>query len=154
MAELLMIKLEDGLHPTDADGYAAIRQVSENTIVKVKFSVPRNVRQLRLYFAMLKVVFEHQKEPRQYATTNDLRDGINIALGHFHYVKNPLTGQIYTVPNSIAFGAMDNIAFREYFEAFKDFVCNKILPRVQSRDLDQAVADMLRLPGPDQIERQ
>lgn len=153
MTELLMTKLEDGLHPTDQDGYMAIRQVPEHAIVKVKFSVPRNIAQHRLYFAMIKLVFEHQKEPRQYATTEHLREGINIALGHFHTVKNPITGMVYTVPNSTSFGSMDQMAFREYFEAFKDFVCNKILPRVNSRDLDQAVADMLRLPGPDQIER-
>lgn len=153
MTELLMVKLEDGLHPTDSDGYSAIRQVPENSILKVNFSVPRNVRQLRLYHAMIKLVFEHQKEPRQYATTEHLREGINIALGHFHHVKNPITGMVYQVPNSVSFGAMDQISFNEYFQAFKDFVCNEILPRVQNRDLDQAVADMLRLPGPDQIER-
>jgi hypothetical protein len=153
MSELIMQKLEDALHPTDVDGIAAMLQIPENSFLKVKFSVPRNVKQLRLYFAMINLVFEHQKEPRSYPTRDRLREGINIALGHFHEVKNPLTGQIFTVPNSISFGAMDNVEFREYFEAFKSFVLDKILPRVQSRDLDQAVADMLRLPGPDQLQR-
>lgn len=153
MTELIMEKREDALLPTDDDGYQAMRRMSEGSLVKVNFSVPRSVRQLRLYHAMIKVVFEHQREPRLYATRDDLRAGINLALGHSHEVRNILTGEIRTIPNSVAFGAMDDIAFREYFEAFKHLVLSQILPKVQSRDLDQAVADMLRIAGPDQIER-
>ena len=151
--QLLMEKIEERLIPTDDEGYKAIRLMPDGTIVRVTFSVPRSARQLRLYHAMINLVFEHQEEPRQFPTRDALRAGINIALGHSEQVHNYLTGQIYTIPKSIAFGAMDHTEFVEYFDAFKHFVLTQILPRVESRDLDQAVADMLRLPGPNQLLR-
>lgn len=153
MTEILMIKLEDDLHPADADGYAAIRAIPENAMLKVNFSVPRNVRQLRLFFAMLKLIHAHQREPRQYATSEDLRASVLVAMGHCHEVRNILSGQVFTMPNSIAFGAMDQMQWKEFFDAFKRFVYETILPGVNSRDLDQQIADMLHEPGPDQLER-
>jgi uncharacterized protein DUF1367 len=153
VTELLMIKMEDGLHPTDSDGYAALRQVPENAIVRVKFSVPRNIAQHRLFFALINVVFEHQREPHMFATREALREAITISAGYFETIQNPITGLIYTRPKSIAFGAMDGVEWRDFLEAAKRVILDAILPRVQSRDLDQAVSDILRLPGPDQIER-
>ena len=148
MTELLMMKMEDGLHPADDEARQAIRQVPENSIVKVKVSVPRNVRQFRLYHAMVNVVFQHQMEPKAYATREDLRAGISIALGHCHEVRNARTGAMSLMPNSTSFGAMDQVEWKEYFDAFKQFVLTVILPGVNSRDLDNAIADMLREPNP------
>lgn len=151
MTEILMEKIEDSLHPVDADGQAAIRAMPDRSIVKVKFSVPRNVRQLRLFFAMINLVFDNQREPRRFATKDDLRAAVMIATGHFHEVKNLLHGTVHIIPNSISFGAMDDMAFREFFEAFKNLVFTKIIPGVGRRDFEQQIADMLRLPGPDQM---
>lgn len=145
MTEILMQKFEDSFHPVDAEGIAALKATPENSIIKIKFSVPRNARQLRLFFAMVNVVFDHQPEPRWFATRDKLREAITIRAGHFHEVKGP-KGEVYTIPDSISFGSMDQMAWREFFDAAKNVILTQILPRVNSRDLDRQVADMLREP--------
>lgn len=153
MTQILMAKLEDGLHPVDEAGVEAMRSIPEGGYVTIKFWVPRNIRMHRLFFAMIKLVFEHQPEPKMYATERGLREALLLAAGHSHEVINLEHGTVHIIPNSIAYGAMDQIEFRQLFESVKNIILEKILPRVRSRDLDQQVSDMLRLPGPDQIER-
>jgi hypothetical protein len=153
MTDLIMIKGQHGLTPTDAEGWAALRQINDGALLRVKFSVPRNVRQHRLFFALINLVFEHQPEPRQFATREALREAITVAAGHFHEVRNVINGKVYTVPNSISFGALDQPAWQEFFEAAKRVIVEKIIPGINNRDLDQAIADMLQAPGPDQMER-
>lgn len=151
--EVLMCKMEDGLHPVDEAGIEALRSIPENGYVTIKFWVPRNIRLHRLFFAMIKLVWAHQPEPRQYATEQGLREALLIAAGHCHEIINLEHGTVHIIPNSMAFGAMDQVEFRQLFEAVKHIILEKILPRVNSRDLDQQVSDVLRLPGPDQLER-
>jgi len=153
MTEILMQKIEDGLHPVDQDGYEAIRHFNDGVFVKVKFSVPRNIRQFRLYHAMINLIFVHQREPKVFPTREIMRKEISIALGHCQEVRNSFTGKTYTIVRSTDFGSMDQLEWIEYFDAFKRFVLEKIVPGVGSKDLDQAIADMLRITGPEQMER-
>lgn len=151
--EILMEKIEGGLHPVDEDGHRALQEIQENGYVTIKFWVPRNIRLHRLFFALVKLVWTNQKEPRLYPTEVSLREALAIAVGHSHEVVNLEHGTIHTIPNSISYGAMDQVEFKQFFEATKQVILDRILPGVASRDLDQQVSDMLRLPGPDQMER-
>ena len=150
--QVLMEKIEDSLVPTDEESIVAIRQIPEHSIVKIQVSVPRNIKKHRLFFAMLKLVFENQPEPRQFPTQDKLLDALKIATGHVREVRD-LLGNTHIVPDSIAFGRMDEIAFSQLFESFKQVIFERIIPGVRSRDFEQRLADLLKEPGPDQIER-
>jgi hypothetical protein len=152
MAEILLEKLEDALHPVDEDSINAMRQIPERTIVKVKVSIPRNIRQHRLFFALIKLMWVHQLEPRQFPTEDSLRAAVLIAIGHVIEVRC-YDGTTRFIPDSIAFGRMDNIAFQQLLDSAIHFITTFLLPGMGNRDLEQQVADMLRLPGPAQLER-
>lgn len=152
MAEFLMEKWQDWLRPVEQDAFEAMHQIPEGAIVKVKVSVPRNIRQHRLFFALVKLLWEHQVEPRQFPTEESLRKAIIMATGHVLEVRD-LEGRVHIMPDSISFGRLDNIAFRQFFESALQVITGRILPGVRSRDLEQRVSDMLRLPGPDELER-
>ena len=150
--QLLVEKLEDALFPVDEDGKSAIRNIPEHSIVKIQVSIPRNVRQHRLFFAILKLTFEHQREPRQFPTQEKLLDALKMAVGYTREVRD-LHGKIHIVPDSISFGRMDQIAFRQFFDSVVHVITTQIIPGVGKRDFEQQLADLLREPGPDQIER-
>lgn len=150
--QMLMEKLEDALHPTDQASIDAMRSIPERAIVKIQVSVPRNVRHHRMFFALINLVFEAQREPRMFATREALLDAIKIALGHVREVRG-IRGETYIVPDSISFGRMDNIAFREFFDAAVRLILEKILPGVGKRDIEQRIYDILKEPGPEQAQR-
>lgn len=152
MTDLLLVKIEDGLHPTDGAGIETMRLIPENSIVRVRFSVPRNIRHHRMFFALLTVAFEGQTEPRLFPTTSHLLDAIKVATGHVREFKD-LHGRIHIVPDSISFGRMDQIQFRQWFDAAVDVILTNVLRGTKRRDLEQRIADILHEPGPEQINR-
>lgn len=148
--QLLMVKMEDGLHPTDQESIEAIRQIPDNSIVKIQVSIPRNVRHHRMFFALINLVWQAQREPRIFPTRDALRDAIKIASGHVREVRD-LQGRTHIVPDSISFGRMDNIAFKEFFDSAVRIILDRILPGVENKDLEQQIYDLLHEPGPDRL---
>lgn len=147
--EILMEKLEGGLHPVDDDGIKAMRAVEENKIVKIKLSIPRNVAYHRFLFALLKVVYDAQREPKVFATTEKLLDALKIGTGYVREVRD-FQGNTHVVPDSIAFGRMDEIQFREWMEQVKDLILRWVLPRVEKADFNRQISEMLRITGPEE----
>lgn len=152
MANLIMFKSGDALMAADQDAVEAMRQIPQGAHLTVKVSVPRNIRMHRLLFALLNIVFEAQPEPQRFPTTSSLLDAIKLATGYVREVKD-LHGRVHIVPDSIAFGRMDQIEFRQWFDAAVCVILDRILPGVEKKDLEQRVYDMLREPGPAQMER-
>lgn len=150
--QMLMEKLEDALHPTDQASIEAMRNIPERAIVKIQVSIPRNVRHHRMFFELIRVTFEAQREPRVFPTREALLDVIKIAIGHVREVRD-LQGRTHIVPDSISFGRMDQMQFREFFDAAVRLILEKILPGVGRRDIEQRIYDILHEPGPEQMGR-
>ena len=149
--KLLMEKLEDALHPVDAEGLRALKDVPERAIVSVQFAVPRNIRHHRMFFSLLNVVFDAQPDPKQFPPVDKLLDAIKLATGYVREVKD-IHGKTHIVPDSISFGRMDQTAFRQFFDSAMDVINRYILPGINKRDVEQRIADILREPGPDQLQ--
>ena len=59
-------------------------------------------------------------------------------------------GNVHVVPDSIAFGRMDEIAFREWMEQVKDLILRWVLPRLEKADFNRQISEMLRITGPEE----
>jgi hypothetical protein len=153
MATILLVeKIEDSLVALDAEGQRAMKDIPEKTILKISLSVPRNIRHHRMFFALLNVVFEAQPDPKQFPTVEKMLDAIKMATGHVREVRD-IHGRTHIVPDSISFGRMDQTTFRQFFDSAMDVVNRYIIPGINSRDVEQRIADILREPGPDQLRR-
>lgn len=145
--QMLMEKLEDALHPTDKASIEAMRNIPERSIVKIQLSIPRNVRHHRMFFALINLTFEAQREPCTFPTREALLDALKIAIGHVREVRG-IRGETYIVPDSISFGRLDNMAFREFFDSAVKVILEKILPGVEKKELEAQIYNMLHEPGP------
>lgn len=116
-------------------------------------TVPRSVKQLRLFFAILNEVVKSQAEPRTYADAEQLLDAIKISVGHIREVRD-LHGNTHFVPASIDFDTLDQVAFQEFFDKAMQLIFERIVPYSPRRDLEQRLCDMLKEIGPAQLERQ
>lgn len=120
-----------GLVPIDEAGEDDLRKLADNSRVVLEVKQPRNPYFHRLFFAMLKKVFENQD---RFPTEDHLRIALTYEAGYFK--EYPMSnGLLVTVPDSIAYEAMDQKEFEEYFNRVADVVMRDYMPDWTSETL-------------------
>ena len=104
----------------------------------------RNLAHHNKYWALIDAVWEHQA---LYPTVTALSDGVKLACGLTEETLNPLTMEVSLKPSSIAFDAMDQDDFEQFYERAIGIIIERILPGVNSRDLDRRVQDIMKGRG-------
>lgn len=130
------------LRAIDQAGEDALRAIPNGSLVQVEVKRPRNVQHHRLYWALVSLVFESQREPSRYATAEDVHAAIKIAAGLRTRIELP-DGTVGYIPGSIAFHKMDQDEFRQFYERVCDLVAKHFLPGVNSDDLKREVESMI-----------
>jgi hypothetical protein len=115
---------ELGLFPVDDEGAELMRGIKVNRDVSANVIQRRNPRHHRLFFAILNFVKMHC--PRfENATTEQIKTSIKLATGHVDTAVDIASGEVVRVPRSIAWAAMDQTKFNEFFAD----ACNAIAQR-------------------------
>lgn len=128
------------LRPADSHTEDVIRSLTVGEVHELKgLSKPRNLRFLRLYFALLRVVMDNLPEDLayQYPTIDHLRWELMLQAGRFEERKT-LGGKPYYVPDSISFASMDEIEFDEVFNETLTICARKFLRGADEDQLRQA----------------
>jgi hypothetical protein len=142
MATFLAKKSPFGaLHAVDANGESALAKIAKGDIVSVEVKRPRNVKFLRLYWALVGLVHDNLDHER-YPTPEDLSDAIKIAAGHRNRIELP-SGEVGFIPKSIAFHKMDQAEFDSFYERVCDLIALHFLPGVNKDDLRMEVSMMI-----------
>lgn len=141
MSEAYFKKTLGTLRPHDAEAEEMLDAIPESTVIKVKVTRPRSVPHHRLYFGLLKKVYDHSKASDDYPTIDIFRDVVAIGAGHFDWVGLP-SGTRVPIARSIKFSKMDQQEFNAFFDASVDCICNK-LKLVESADLRREFEEML-----------
>ena len=136
--ECLMEARRGKLTPVDMIGVEAIAAVPTGTVLRVKWTRPRNLAHHRKFFALLDVV--HQAQSR-YAAKDDLLNALKIAMGHYTVWK--VADREILQPKSIAFGAMDQVAFEQFYDRAVLLILEKVLPGTQRDDLEARVLEII-----------
>jgi hypothetical protein len=144
MIELLCTKSLGRLVPSDAIGMEALKAITEGSTVTARLTQPRNLKFLRLWFALLQVVFEAQNS---FISLDHMRDAISIGIGFSEEVVD-LDGVVHVIPKSISFAKLDEDGFRAFFDKAVDLIITKILPLVSRDDLENRVYEILGEPRP------
>jgi hypothetical protein len=144
MAKFLMRKHLGSLRPDDAYGEEAMRKIKNGSLVQVEVRRPRNVQFLRLYWALVTIVWE-QLDERRYPTAEDLHAAIKIAAGLRTRIVLP-DGTVGFIPGSIAFHRMSEDDFSAFFDRVANLVARHFLPGVTVAELRNEVAAMIGVP--------
>ena len=140
MTTHLFRKRLGALRPADNLAEQALSDLKPDEIVRVEWKRVRNPRQHKLFFALVRLVFENQSI---YESQEALRKAWLIHAGMFDNFATK-DGTIVAVPKSMAFGNMDNEVFEnEIFKPFIDFVCKHVIPNLNSESLRAEVEDMV-----------
>ena len=127
------------LIPANAQAEEALNAIPKGEWRRVKVWLPRNTKHHRKYFALLNAIFPHQS---MWPTFNKFREKFEEALGFGEYHVNG-RGERYFEKDSIDFSSMDQSEFEEFYERAVDLILTRILPGVQSDDLEREINDIL-----------
>ena len=126
-----------------------MEKIKNGQQVKAIVTVPRNLQQHRLLFALLNLVIQGQPEPAIYPTTESLLTALKYATGHVHEVKD-MNGVIHLIPKSISFAELDQVDFAEWWDKAINIICTRILPHCNRADLEREIYRALGEITPDE----
>lgn len=124
-----------GWVPADPEAEAFMRGFKVGGFARLEGSKPRNVQHHRKFFAMMGIIFENQEH---YKSIDELRAALCVAIGHADFVKTP--HGIVGIPRSISFASMDQTAFNDFYERAIAWVLEAVIPGLERKGLDEAVA--------------
>jgi hypothetical protein len=138
MTELYLKKHSIGLLPADERSREYLARLKQGQAVEAKVKRVRNLQQLRLWWALIGVIWEHQET---YATKEQVHDAFKIWLGHYEDIRLK-DGRTAVKPKSIAFGDLSQDAWEELFDQAIKMVTERIIPGVSDTDLRQHLQEM------------
>jgi hypothetical protein len=127
-----------GLSPDDDAASEALRGVQIGQVVAVEISRPRNLQHHRLYWAMVGKIADAVDLP-----TEAVSDHLKCETGHCHTIKTK--DGIRRYPKSISFAAMDQAAFREFFERCCRVISIEWLPHMSPTQIRAEIYEMMGL---------
>jgi hypothetical protein len=142
MSKAVLIRTPAGLRgstPDDQDAWAKFRRKLETMQpgkwLRLEWSTPRNGPHHRKFMALVQLVTENSEV---YDTVPKSLVAIKLAAAYFDPHIDPTTGEVIKVPQSIAYDAMGQEDFEQFYSAALDGILATILPQ-----MDRATADRL-----------
>lgn len=125
-----------GLAPDGDEAATAMRGIKIGEIVAVEIKRPRNMKHLRLYWALVSHIANAiDVEPES------ISDVLKLKTGHFVTV-NTKSGPLQ-FPRSISFAKMDQAAFGAFFERCCRVICTEWVPGMSSKQLQDEVLEFM-----------
>jgi hypothetical protein len=135
---LILYKDRGALWPAGDDDRVALGRLDSRKPVKAKLSMARNLRRLRLYWAVINRVAENHPF-YSLAGSDPLHEYIKMRLGLVDCVVYH-DGSTRLKPRSIALDAMQETEFKTFLDRALDVICTEILPGVDRDDLMREAA--------------
>lgn len=137
--EAIFRKQMGAFRALDAEGEQILADIPNGELVRLKITRPRNPQHHRKWRALIAAIFPHQD---LYPTEETLIAAMKVALGYGDTVKLP-DGRVIIVPKSLSFAKLDQTGFEQFYDRAIKLIVTKILPRVDRKDLEREVADIL-----------
>lgn len=138
----MLIKSDRGLRgatPADQEAWAKFKRRLETmkpgNWLRFEWSSPRNGPHHRKFMALVQLVTENSET---YQTVEQALVAIKLAAAYFDPHIDPRTGEVIQIPRSIAYEAMGQEDFEQFYNAAIEGILATILPQ-----FDRATADKL-----------
>lgn len=120
------------LVPSDIAASEFLSEIKDGQEVLVTIRRPRNVAHHRLFWALLTVVCDNSDD---WNDPEELLSALKLATGHTE-PRMTIDGNMYLAPRSINFAAMDQEAFKRFYNR-----CTYILAAKLGIDADSLMAE-------------
>lgn len=146
MAEALFRHTAAGLMPLDDAASEALSKVPLGHVLRMKWARVRNPRHHALYWALVTLVYNNlpEAQAKRYPSVEAFVSALKVLTGHAEWFWLP-DGTRVVRPKSIAFHAMGQDAFNDFFNRCCDLIVKHWLPGVAAGDLRAEAESMLGL---------
>ncbi len=134
MTDFWGIRAGNSISPTDAESWSEFCRVPIGKPLHIEVKQPRNSQHHRLFFALV-----HRMAQALGVNSEALRDHLTVRAGHVNVVKTK--DGIREYPASIAFHAMDQLEFNQFFNRCVVAICEDW--GMKKPDLLDAVRDLI-----------
>lgn len=111
---ILQVVMRDGvLYPVTRYDAEILETYTNKQLFNIQACSERSPQHHKLYWLLLNRVVENTQ---RWATSAHLHDDVKMLTGHYRTVINQNNGQVYYVPDSIAFDKMDQKEFSVFFD--------------------------------------
>lgn len=136
MAEIFLRRTLSGFEAHDDAARERMRKWPVGTVVKANARVPRDLRSLKRYWALVGLV---QENSDMFPSRDALHAFLKIRAGHCTSIVIKGTGEVVLVPNSIDFDTLGEDEFMEVWRRVCDVVCSEILPGITQDEINLEV---------------
>jgi hypothetical protein len=142
MAKLYLKRTLNGFTPDDAASVELARKYKVGDVYAADVRKERSGKMHRRYWKLLSVVLENSD---QFQDIETLHDYLKLRTGHCTPIANKVTGEVFLIPKSISFSAMDQTAFEDFFRRVTTVICEDVIPGLDADDLVHEVEKLLGL---------
>lgn len=134
MADFYAIAHLGTLKPVDDEGRAFIARKQGKTL-RVEVTEPRNIGHHRKFYAMIAILVDNSSYSK-----DEIVNLIKLGIGHVEMCRTP--NGIERWPASIAFHAMKDEQFRDFYDRSVNWVLSSLIPMARGQ-LDAEVEERL-----------
>lgn len=138
--KLTLLNTAHGLIPIyDAD-YDSKKMLKIGEEYEVEIRKARNVKLLRMYFALINCTWEYLNERQTEFFKNNkevFRKSLEVSAGHCDKVYSFKLKEWVDVPKSISFSELGEFEFRELYDRVKDVILLTILRGISEEEFEK-----------------
>jgi hypothetical protein len=123
MTKAIWVRRGRCFYPASDEAEEQLRSTKDGAEVFGEFKAPRNIKNHRLYWALMKILVDHNVFPSLEAAS----DVVKIACGHVDMRIAPDTGEVFMAPKSISFASMPQAEFKTFFDTAIRQICARWL---------------------------
>jgi|SRR5689334_11945381 hypothetical protein len=142
MAEMHLKRTLNGFAPADQESADAMKGYRIGDTYRAKVVKPREHKNNARWWKLCEIIRDNTEG---YASKEQVSDHIKILCGHTTTVASRATGEMYHLPNSISFSALDEIEFQEVWRRAIRAVDEHILPGVGEQEIQYEIERILGL---------
>lgn len=142
-ASVYLCRKGDALWPTDRASQEKLRKLPEGKMVLCRTHTPRNGKHHRLLWSIAQLIADNSEE---WPTAELVVDQLKYGTGHVEERRFMVQGGVWITqmtPASIAYEAMPQNEFSEWFEKAMDFLFTQMMTGLNRPDLEAAVNEYL-----------
>ena len=126
------------LVPVDQEGLDLLGSIADESDVVVNVGQKRNPKHHRLFFAILNFCVKHAINPETGELLFDVADkklaienaklAVKVASSEIDPFIDPISGKLFWVPRSMAYDAMDETRFSDFFDRAVYIITHRWMP--------------------------
>lgn len=135
----LFLRTLTGLQADNDAAREALQALPVGALVKCEVKRPRNLQQLRLFWALAGCIGDAVGAHR-----DNVADVIKLKTGHFTVVKTK--SGLHKFPKSISFAKLSQAEFNAFMNEACRVVCSEFLPHMKADEIRAQIEQMVGLP--------